>query len=364
MVAFASSYYLLGVLADPMAAGLGVEPASLFAALSVAFLVSACLTPFAGRAIERHGGRRVQSAAHVAFALALGFMAVAPTAPVGWIGVVLLGLGMGSGLYGTAFAILVERRGDAARRGIAAVSLIGALGGALGWPVSRALIEAGDWRLAYAVWGLIHLAICLPLTLAGLGRRQASEPVQRARDPIRWDRRMIQMAGIFAGAWMVATAMGAHLPRVLGDLGLSTTTAAWAAGLMATSAIAARLFDLTVLHRANPLATLRVACLLHPLGAVVAGLGGAPWAAALAVGQGAGNGLLSVASGVLPLHVFGSERYAVRQSLLLTPARFLQAAAPAAYALALDRSAAVALALSSATCLAMLALTLGLRRSA
>ena len=129
---------------------------------------------------------------------------------------------------------------------------------------------------------------------------------------------------------------------------------------MAASAIAARLFDLVVLHRSHPVLTVRVACAFHPLGAGLAGLGG-PWLAPLlAVGQGAGNGLLSVASGVLPLHVFGPDRYALRQALVLTPARYLQALAPAAWAFAIDVSTALALVASGLVCLGMCAATLGL----
>ncbi|HEY0103497.1 MAG TPA: MFS transporter [Brevundimonas sp.] len=363
IIGFASSYYLLGVLADPIAQSTGAAASLLFAALSGAFLVSALLTPASGWAIERYGGRRVQAFAHIAFAGALFLMAAATTLPVLWLGIAALGLGMGTGLYGTAFAIVVEKRGPEARRGITAVSLIGALGGGLGWPISRAFVQAGDWRLACLFWALSHLLICLPLTLAVLPKASPVRSGPRERTPLKWDRRMIQMAGIFAGAWMVSTAMGAHLPRVLDALGMSASTAAWAAGLMAASAIAARLFDLLVMHRAHPLITVRLACLLHPLGAVCAL--SAPLAAPLlAIGQGAGNGLLSVASGVLPLHVFGPDRYAVRQALLLTPARYLQAAAPAAYAWALDGSVAGALLLSSALCLAMLVLTFGLHGKA
>lgn len=132
IVAFASSYYLLGILADPMAADLRTQPATMFSALSIAFLLSALITPTAGRAIERFGGRRVQAFAHAAFATALLIMASAISPEMLWVGVALLGVGMGTGLYGTAFAIIVERRGSEARRGIAAVSLIGALGGGLG----------------------------------------------------------------------------------------------------------------------------------------------------------------------------------------------------------------------------------------
>lgn len=364
VVAFASSYYLLGILADPMAQALRLAPSALFTALSAAFLISAALSPAAGRWIERSGGRRVQAWAHLAFAAALLTMALSPSAIVLIVGVAALGFGMAIGLYGTAFAVLVELHGAAARRSITAVSLIGALGGGLGWPVSRLIIEAWDWRVACAVWALAHLALCLPLTLTVLPRRHSPTTPRAALEPIRWDRRMVQIAAVFAGGWMVSTAMGAHLPRLLGQLGLGAEQAAWAAGLMAASAIGARLFELLVLHRSHPVATVRLACLFHPLGAALAAWGGTRLVPLLAVGQGAGNGLLSVASGVLPLHVFGPERYAVRQAMILTPARYLQAAAPAAYALAIDVSPGVALAASSAVCLAMCALTFGLRPSA
>ncbi|MGZ9113135.1 MAG: MFS transporter [Brevundimonas sp.] len=363
VVAFASSYYLLGVLADPMAQDLGLDPAAPFAALSAAFLLSAVLTPWAGRLIEGRGGRAVLAASHIAFAAALIVMGSAPAPWMLLAGIAALGFGMAIGLYGTAFSVLVELRGVAARRPITAVSLIGALGGGIGWPLSRLAIEAWDWRAACVMWALAHLAVCLPLVLAVLPKRarprDGHAPASTA--PLAWDRRMAQMAGVFACAWFVSTAMGAHLPRLLADLGVDFDRAAWAAGLMAASAIGARLVDLVVLHRSHPVATARLATLLHPAGALVAAVGGSRFAAAIAVGQGAGNGLLSVASGVLPLHVFGPDRYAVRQAMMLTPARYLQAAAPATYALALDVSAGFALAASSGVCLLMFALTFGLR---
>jgi len=362
IVAFASSYYLLGVLADPIADAFSVSSGAVFAALSAAFLLSAILTPTVGRWIERVGARRVLAASNLVFCLALSLMAAAPEPWVLYLGVASLGGGMALGLYGSAFAALVELHGAKARRPITAVSLLGALGGGLGWPISRWVMEQGDWRMACAFWAVAHLVLCLPLTLAVLPRRHPLEA--RTAGPsgrVAWDSRMVRLAAYFAGAWAVSTAMGAHLPRLLADLGLGAGQAAWAAGLMAASAIAARLFDLTVLHRSHPVATARLAALSHPVGALVASIGGARFAPAVAIGQGAGNGLISVASGVLPLHVFGSERYAVRQAMILTPARYVQAAAPAVYALALDVSPGAAMAATSLICLAMFALTFGLR---
>lgn len=362
IVAFASSYYLLGVLADPVAADFRMRPATIFSALSAAFLLSALITPAAGRAIERFGGRLVQAFAHAAFVTALVIMATAINSKMLWAGITLLGVGMGTGLYGTAFAIVVERRGADARRGITAVSLIGALGGGLGWPITKAMSEAGDWRSACLAWAFTHLLICLPMTLLALSPKQRDAKNVTPEGRISWNRPMVQLAALFAGAWFVSTAMGAHLPRILGALGMKASDAAWAAGLMAGCAISARLIDLIWLHRAHPLATVRLACLFHPVGASAALLGGVKFAPLLAVGQGFGNGLLSIASGVLALKVFGPERYAVRQAMLLTPARYLQATAPAIYAIALDRSTALVLTLSGGLCLMMLVLSVGLNR--
>ena len=363
IVAFASSYYLLGILADPMAQAFGLPPSRIFAALSIAFLISAILTPTAGRWIEQCGGRRVLIWAHLAFACALLVMATAAVSLILLVGVSVLGVGMSTGLYGTAFATLVEIHGAKARRSITGVSLIGALGGGLGWPISRLIVETFDWRVACIVWAAAHLLICLPLVAVVLPPRGSRLTLSDSPvSPIRWDCRMVQLAGVFAGGWMVSTAMAAHLPRLLVELGLTPARAAWAAGLMAASAVAARLFDLLVLHKTHPVMTVRIASLLHPLGAAMAVAGGSRLAPLLAVGQGLGNGLLSVASGVLPLHVFGPDRYAVRQALLLTPARYLQALAPAAYAVALDTSPQCALLVSSFICLGMCIMTVGLGR--
>ena len=58
-LAWASSYYLPAILAAPIARELGVSVPTVFAAFSLALIVSALLGPFAGRAIDRWGGRPV-----------------------------------------------------------------------------------------------------------------------------------------------------------------------------------------------------------------------------------------------------------------------------------------------------------------
>ena len=81
----------------------------------------------------------------------------------------------------------------------------------------------------------------------------------------------------------------------------------------------------------------------------------------MALGQGGGNGMITVAKGVLPLTLFGTANYGYRSALLSRPALVLQVAGPALYGVALAESATLALALSSGLCLVMFAMTFGLQ---
>jgi predicted MFS family arabinose efflux permease len=359
IVSFASSYYLLGVLAEPLSVATGAGTGQIFGALSAAFLLSAVCSLISGRWTDQRGGREVLSAAALMFTLALGLIAVAQTPLTAMIGVLALGLGMGFGLYAPANALLVAVYGMEARRPITLISLIGACGGAIGWPLTLWLVEMVGWRGACWVWAVAHLLVCLPLYGLCLpkDRRRVSS---REDEPLKWNRPMVQLALLFAGGWWVSTACAAQLPRVMTALGLDATSAVLAAGTMAVAAIGVRILSLMVPARTSPLRLVRVACLLHPLGVAIAFLGGKPAAVVIALGQGAGNGLLSVAAGVLPLHIFGQSHYGQRQALILLPARFVQAIAPVSFGVVLNQSVGWALGLSSVVCLVMLGLSFGL----
>ena len=78
----------------------------------------------------------------------------------------------------------------------------------------------------------------------------------------------------------------------------------------------------------HPLHSARAAALMHPLGAALLAILGAPVAAVFALLHGAGNGILTIAKGTLPLALFGTAGYGHRQGLLMVPARLAQALAP------------------------------------
>ncbi|BDI03472.1 MFS transporter [Sphaerotilus microaerophilus] len=372
---YASTFYLPAMLAEPMARDLGIGNAAVFAAFSLAMLLSALVGPSAGRLIDRHGGRGLLSLTSLGFALGLLALACAQgpwSLVAAWL---LLGLGMGAGLYESAFATLVWLYGRDAGRTITGITLLAGFASTVGWPLSAWMDAYFGWRGACVGWALLHLGLGLPLNALlpstppgtdgkpatsalatqngppGNAPHEAPDESPRLANPVRV---IALLAFVFAAAWFCATAMATHLPRLL-QAGGATLAAAVAAGaLVGPAQVAGRWLEFALQRRLHPLRSARVAAAGHPLGALLFGLAGAtPLATgAFAVLHGLGNGILTIAKGTLPLVYFGPAGYGRRQGWLMMPARIAQAAAPWLFGLALDAWGRAALALTAAIGLA------------
>jgi hypothetical protein len=131
--------------------------------------------------------------------------------------------------------------------------------------------------------------------------------------------------------------MAAHLPRLLQAGGATLATAVAVGALVGPAQVGGRLLEFGVLRRVHPLLSARLAALMHPVGATLLMWFGAPAAAVFAILHGAGNGILTIAKGTLPLALFGPQGYGHRQGLLMVPARVAQALAPWLFGILLDR---------------------------
>lgn len=78
---------------------------------------------------------------------------------------VVLGVGMGSGLYEAAFAALVRLYGKDSRTTITGIPLIAGFASTVGWPLSTFLAAQLGWREACFVWAGLHLVLGLPLNV-------------------------------------------------------------------------------------------------------------------------------------------------------------------------------------------------------
>jgi predicted MFS family arabinose efflux permease len=346
---WASSFYLPAILADRVAEDLGVSSTWFFAAFSGALVVSALVGPRAGRTVDAVGGREVLAASNIMFAAGLALLAFAHSQPMLWLAWLILGLGMGIGLYDTAFAALGRIYGLEARSAITGITLLAGFASTVGWPLTAWGASELGWRHTCLAWAAAHIVVGLPLNLLLPTSSSAAAPADDVRKPhIPIDRAMLVLGFAFAASWTVVTAMAVHLPRLLEAAGASTVQAVAAGALIGPSQVGARLLEAGLMKRFHPMLSARLSVALHPLGAAVLGLFGAVAASGVfTVLHGAGSGILTIARGTVPLAIFGPENYGYRLGLLGAPSRIMMAAAPLLFGLLIDRYGAGMLFFSS-----------------
>jgi MFS family permease len=349
-LAWASSVYLPAILADPIAHDLGVSANWIFGAYSAALAVAAVLGPRVGRQIDRVGGRPVLSLSNLTLAAGLVLLGFAQSIPLLIAAWLVLGIGMGYGLYDAAFGALGRIYGEAARGPITGITLIAGFASTVGWPLTALGLATIGWRNTCFAWAAAHILIGLPLNLLVLpavtSAKAAAEDAVKPHVPL--DRTMILLAFIFATAWTVTGAMAAQLPRILEAAGATTVQAIAAGALVGPAQVVARIVEASVLKRYHPLVSTKLACLMHPIGAAIVALFGGAAASVFAIFHGAGNGVITISRGTLPLAIFGPENYAYRLGIIGAGARMTQAAAPLVFGFLIDAMGSRVLIVSSA----------------
>jgi hypothetical protein len=333
-IAWASSYYLPAILAAPIARDLGLSPTFVFGALSGALIIAGLLGPRVGTFIDTFGGRGLLAISNLVFAAGLGLLSISTglmSLGAAWI---LLGIGMGMGLYEAAFATLTRIYGAAARRPITGITLIAGFASTVGWPASTLLDAEYGWRIACQVWAVVHLVAALPLNLLLPRAQPLTEQKVEASDADTGGRSerfvMVALAYVFAATGFVSSGLSAVLPTMLVQFGTTPGAALFAGMLIGPAQVAARILEAGWLARYHPLVSARLATLTNPIGVVLMALGGPILAPLFAVFYGAGNGILTIARGTLPLALFGPHGFGRRVGILSLPARATSAVAPLA----------------------------------
>lgn len=340
--AWGSSFYLPAVLAGPIAQETGWPLAWVVGGLALGLLVAAFASPYVGVAIHRHGGRPVLSLAAILLAGGLTTLAVAPVLPVYLAGWLLLGLGMGCGLYDPAFATLGRLYGAEARPAITTLTLWGGFASTVCWPLSACLVERYGWRGACFAYAGLHLAITLPLVLLLIPppppltetttRETATGPLSTMEL-----RAFRLLAGVLVLGGAIMALVSVHLLTLLQARGVALASAVSYGALIGPAQVGARVVEMAFKGRHHPLWTLTAA-----FGLIAAGLaflaGGLPGVGVWLVLYGGGNGIYSIARGTVPLALFGPQRYPLLVGRLAQFGLLAQALSPPAGALMLTHA--------------------------
>lgn len=343
VLAWGSTFYLPGVLANPITRDTGWPYDWVIGGLTVGLFVAGLVSPRVGRAIGQRGGRTVLAIGSLCLATGLALVGTAPSFPIYVAGWVVLGAGMGAGLYDAAFSALGAIYGKDARGPIAAVTLFGGFASTVCWPLSALLVEHLGWRGACLAYAAIHLGFSLPLLLLTLPRRTSGPPAQAASETPMRPRLSASERPVFALLSLVLTCgaailaiVGVHLLPLLQARGVELAAAVALGTLVGPSQVGARVIEMVGGRHYHPIWTMVTSTVLVAIGTALLLTGWTTYALAV-VFYGAGNGIGSVARGTLPLALFGPLRYPMLMGRLALPILVAMAVSPLAGAVLLER---------------------------
>ncbi len=333
IIAWGGSFFLLSVMADPIAAETGWGRQWIYGALSVGILVSGLLAPLSGKLVARYGGRIQLASSGVVMALGLVIMAFAHSLEVFFLAWLVLGVGMAIGLYETLFATLGGLFGTQASSAISSITLISGLATTVAWPVVAVLVEQLGWRHACLVYAVALVLLIWPMYWKALpaGRGVSAVPKKKedagGAPPI--DRHLyLLLVTSFTLAAVLMTAVSVQLVSLLNGIGYSLVAAIGVASLLGPSMVAVRIVNVA-LKSNDPVWGALISALLVAVGLLLLSFHPA-WAAAAVVLYGCGNGLRSIVRATLPLVLVSPSAYPVLMGKLARPSLIGQAATPLA----------------------------------
>jgi MFS family permease len=350
ILAWGSSYYLLAVLAKPITSDTGWPFVWVVGGLSLGLFTAGLVSPRVGDSIQHHGGRPVLVVSAVLLASGLTGLALAPVLPIYLASWLVLGAGMGAGLYDAAFATLGRLYGHRARTAIATLTLFGGFASTACWPLSAMLVSKFGWREACLVYAGIHLVVLLPLYAFALPKEPNRHPMMAAEyheqarrssqagGPMPTGSMMLFMlvaSAITIGS-MISTVVSVHLLTILQARDIALAGAVALGALVGPSQVGARAIEMLISRYHHPIWTMVAATVFVAIG-VGALWAGLPLVSAALVIYGAGIGIQSIARGTLPLALFGEHYYPAVMGRIAMPSLIAQAASPSLGALLMER---------------------------
>jgi Major Facilitator Superfamily len=344
ILAWGTSFYFPAVFAEPIVAETGWSLGFVVGGTSIGLLTAGLISPQVGRIIDVRGGRPVLLASSSFYAAGLAGVGLSHTLPVYLFAWVLIGIGMGTGLYDAVFAALGRMYGSDARGPITNLTLFGGFASTICWPLSAFMIDHVGWRSACFIYAALHLFVMLPLQVSVVRAPEKTRSENTGKsvsgETPRIDNETLIFA-LLAVVLSIAAGIGSivvvHLLIFLQARGVDFALAVTLGTIFGPAQVGARVVERLFGNRYHPIWTMIASCTLMALGLLLL-FGAIPALVLVILLYGAGYGISWIGRGTLPLALFGPVRFPRLMGKLAFPSLIVQALAPSAGALLIEAS--------------------------
>lgn len=251
---WAAYYYSFPALLPAWEADLGWSRSEIAGAFTAALVITGVLAPQTGRLIDRGHARTTFIGAGIAGAVLLIMLMFVDQLWQFWAIWLALGVVNAACLYEACFAIITVTLGSQAKRAITVTTLYAGFAGTISFPAAFVLTEALGWRGAVTAFGVIMLAVAIPLALLGFRWMEAhrapaadtppskgTEAAAALRNPVFW-----YIAIGFATIGVVHGMVISHIRPILDDRGISMAVAVFIASMFGPMQVLGRVLMVTV----------------------------------------------------------------------------------------------------------------------
>jgi MFS family permease len=348
-IGWGSTYYIPAILAPSLRSDLDLSQQEVFGGVTVMLLVSAMVAPAAGRLIERRGAQGPMMVGSVMVAAALAGLSQAQGLWSYMAAWVVIGLATPFALTQGAVSAVAERADGNAHRAVSALLLLSGFSSTIFWPLTTWLEADIGWRATCLVYAALHLSVCFTLhavllrpdtaerTPAAVGTaptEDAMVPADRERPAFILTALALSLAGV------VSWGLPLQMVEILTAFGHPLDTAVWIAALIGPSQVLARIAEVTFGRRAGIINIGLISACLMPLVTIIPMVTShsVVTGALFVIGYGIAAGAMTIVRSVLPLALFGRQRYARLLGLLSLPQNIAFALSPVLFAAVMSAS--------------------------
>ncbi len=326
-------YYAFAVLMPAIEAETGWSRATLTGAFSASLLAQAAVSLIAGIAFDRIGTRICMTFGSVMASAGLFLAGQVDSITALYAVWIFNGVAAALTQYEAAFAAVAASFGTESRRGISVLTFAGGLASTIFWPLTALLLNQFGWRDSFTIIAILNLGCTAlhALFLPGPAHRQPVSVTPHSGFTL-------QQALRLRTFWLFAAAMtlngflfggvSAHLVPALAEKNIGGA-ALLLATLIGPMQVSGRVLEFTAGQRVS-LRQVGVAALAAmPVAMLFLALGGSFWVLMVfVVFYGAGNGVITIVRGALPVELFGRAQYGTIAGAISTPFSIARAAGP------------------------------------
>ncbi|MDD2974812.1 MFS transporter [Aliarcobacter cibarius] len=320
----------------------------LFGIFSLGILLGGLIAPKVGKLLDKHGARLIMTIGSFLSFLGLYNLSLIQNEWHYIFAILFLEIVSTLVLYESAFVAFSQLAGNKARTPIIQITLIAGFASTIFWPLISYLLTVVNWREVYIILGLFHIFIAMPLhyfvlkpnLLINNDLKNSVNGLQNSVNLVGTKRKIAKyyLIFIFSLVTIPITAMQTHFMGLFQEFGFEMATAVLLGAIIGPSQVVARVIEIFFSRKVSPMtsALYSIFVLLVGLFALIISDYNYIFAFVFVIFYGAGQGLVTVIRGSLPLYLFGKNGYGEITGELNLYKNIVVATVPFGFALIID----------------------------